>query len=266
MEKIMIMGCKHSLYVDPHDVKGASLIGYRGLSQPRVVHLWRLMASRLQPDLVIDAGVNYGEILLSAKYPPHSSITVIDANAALRPYLLRPLAEHPNGRQVRLVHAIASDSNLDSVTFYIDKVRSGDSSAYPLGDKAFDEVKVRSVTMDSLYGNNEALGKTLLFKLDVEGYEWQVLRGMSRLLAECGEAAGCIEFNMSYLEQKGVNTGAFLQFLGGRFLLFALGDQGMLTEIKAPYLEQAKAYFAEDTSCNDLILLSNPHLLSKLQA
>ncbi|WP_162848466.1 FkbM family methyltransferase [Paenibacillus nanensis] len=265
MHKITILGTKHSLYVNAADLKGASLIKYKGRSQPRVVYIWRALASRLKPDLVIDAGVNYGEIVLSAVYPAHAPITVIDANDSLRPYLLRSLREHPNSKQFRYVHAIASDQNRDSVTFYIDTARSGDSSAYHLGDKAFEEVKVPSVTVDSLIGSSEAQDKTLLFKLDVEGYEWQVLRGMSRLLEECREAAGCIEFNMSYLKDKGVDIGAYLQFLGERFRLYAIGHAGKLTEIKAPYLEQANAYFAEDPSCNDLLLVKSADTLNRLK-
>lgn len=266
MYKIKILESKHSLYVDPEDEKGASLIQYRGVSQPRVVHLWRLMASRLQPDLILDAGVNYGEIILSASYPDHSCIKVIDANDALRPYMLRSMREHPNGKQFQYIHAVVSDNTFHSITFYVDKVRSGNSSAYPLSENDYYEVKVPSVTVDSLFTNVDIAGKTLLFKLDVEGYEWQALRGMSQLLKHCGEAAGCIEFNMNYLDKKGVNIGAFLEFLGEHFLIYALGHQGKLTEIKAPYLEQAKDYFLQDPSCNDLILLSNAQLFNKLQS
>ncbi|MCR2806643.1 FkbM family methyltransferase [Paenibacillus soyae] len=264
MEKIIISGTNHPIYVDPKDVKGASLIRYKGVSQPRVVQRWRTMASKLNPDLIIDAGVNYGEIVLSALYPAHASITVIDANEVLRPYLLRSMKEHPNGSQFRYIHALASDQMLDSATFYVDKARSGNSSAYHLGNRAFDEVKVRSVTIDSLFRTNETNGKTLLFKLDVEGYEWQVLRGMKRILAESKEAAGCIEFNMNYMKNKGIDIGAYMQFLSEHFHLYALGDAGKLTAIEPPYLENTKAFFARDTSCNDLILLSDNRLLSKL--
>ncbi|MFF2888436.1 FkbM family methyltransferase [Paenibacillus sp. NPDC057967] len=266
MHKLIIPGTNHPIYVNPRDLKGASLMRYKGMTQPRIVHWWRTMTQKFGPSLVIDAGVNYGEIVLSTAYDSQASVTVIDANEVLRPYLTRSIEEHPNGSQFRIVNAIASDQLQSSVTFYVDKVRSGNSSAFHLGERAFREITIPSVTVDSLFDDRTIKDDTLLFKLDVEGYEWNVLRGMSRILKETKEVAGIIEFNMSYMEKKGVDLRSFVSFLSENFLLFAPGNKGALTEIKAPYYESALQYFARDKDCNDLILLTNLDQLAKLKS
>jgi len=265
VHKLTIPGTNHPIYVNPKDLKGASLMRYKGMTQPRIVHWWRTMTQKFEPGLVIDAGVNYGEIVLSTAYDSKASITVIDANEVLRPYLTRSIEEHPNGSQFRIVNAIASDQVESSVTFYVDKVRSGNSSAFHLGERAFREITIPSVTVDSLFDDRDINDETLLFKLDVEGYEWNVLRGMTRLLKDAKEVAGIIEFNMSYMEKKGVDLRSFVSFLSERFLLFAPGNRGVLTEIKAPYYESAVQYFNRDKECNDLILLTDADQLAKLK-
>lgn len=265
LHKLIIPGTTYPIYVNPKDLKGASLIRYKGMTQPRIVHWWRNLTQKISPSLVIDAGVNYGEIVLSTAYDSKAAITVIDANEVLRPYLARSIEEHPNGGQFRIMNAIASDQLQPSVTFYVDKVRSGNSSAFHLGERAFREITIPSITVDSLFEDRDVKKDIVLFKLDVEGYEWNVLRGMSRLLEQAKEVAGIIEFNMSYMEKKGVDLRAFVQFLSERFLLFAPGNKGALTEIKAPHYESALHYFTRDKDCNDLVLLTSEDQLAKLK-
>lgn len=266
MHKLMIPGTNHSMYVNQKDQKGSSLIRNKGITQARIVKFWRRAAAKLQPTLIIDAGVNYGEIILSAAYPANTDITVIEANEELRPCLSRSLSEHPNNSQFRQIFAFVSDEAEPSKIFYVDQLRSGNSSAYHLGTRASHTKFVQSLTIDSLYPERDYKGDVVLFKLDVEGYEWNALRGMDRMLTQCRNAAGCIEFNIAYLESKGIDLHAFLRFLHDRFLIYAPDHDGKLTEILPPLYDNVIAYFKSDSKCNDLVLLSDSSLYEKLYA
>lgn len=266
MHKITLAGSSHAMYVNLKDQKGNTLKSKNGLFQPRVVKFWRNAASALKPDVVVDAGTNYGEIFLTAAYPEHASIAVFEANAELIPFLSRSLAEHPNGSQIRLTNGFVTDKAEEEVTFYVDKVRSGTSSGHHLGDRAAKETIVRSVTIDSVFEGGMPSGGTLLFKMDVEGFEWEALRGMSGLLASCSEAVGCIEFNRRYMISKGIDVAAFVDYLTERFLLFAPDPNGRLVPLPAPAYDSMNAYFNGDKVCNDLILLTNPELVRKLES
>jgi len=266
MHKLVIPGSTHAMYINPLDQKGKSLLNKNGLSQPRVVQFWRKAAARLQPTLVVDAGTNYGEILLSAAYPEHAMITAFEANAGLIPYLSRSIAVHPNRSRIKLETSFVSDRPSEAMPFYIDKLRSGNSSGFRLEDREMIEIRVKCVTIDSLFEGKTSNKDTLLFKLDVEGFEWQALRGMARLLSTCARAAGCIEFNRLYLENKGIRVKDFVAFLAERFLLFAPNPDGRLVPLPGPnVLDSLNAYFDSDASCNDLILLSELSLVRKLE-
>ncbi|WP_168122078.1 FkbM family methyltransferase [Paenibacillus sp. HB172176] len=263
MLELIIPGTGHSMFINPHDQKGRSLIMRKGLSQPRVVRFWQRAAALYHPTLIIDGGVNYGEILLSAAYPPHTEIIAIDANQELAPYVKRSLAKHPNGKQVKLVHGFVSDVVSPDTVFYIDILRSGNSSGFPLGDRASRRIQVPSLTIDSLLDGRTLDRDVLLFKLDVEGFEWNALSGMSRMLNHCKSSIGCIEFNMAYLRSKGIDLDAFLDFLHARFLIFAPDEQGSLTRLRPPLLSSAAAFFEQDKGCNDIMLFSHEELYEK---
>ena len=266
MQRILITGVGRPMYVNPADLKGRSLIRRAGVSQPRIVHFWQCAASGLQPSVVIDGGVNYGEIVLSAEYPPHADVTVVEANEELRPYLARSLREHPNAGQIREVYACLSDREDESGIFYIDTSRSGDSSAYEPVSRPVRAVHVRTVTIDGLFRSRDLSRDTVLFKLDIEGFEWQALRGMSRLLRECRAAAGCIEFNVRYMEQKGgIDVQAFLADLHKRFSLYLINDKHQLLKLEAPLLQRITDYYATDPACNDLVLLSDSALAERIK-
>ncbi|MHA6483235.1 FkbM family methyltransferase [Paenibacillus sp. strain BS8-2] len=265
MHKITLAGSSHAMYVNLKDQKGNTLKSKNGLFQPRVVKFWRRAAAALKPDIVVDAGTNYGEIFLTAAYPEHAAIAVFEANAELIPYLSRSLAEHPNGRQIKLTNGFVTDKAEENVTFYVDKVRSGTSSGHHLGDRASKETIVRSTTIDHVFQDKMLAGGTLLFKMDVEGFEWEALRGMSGLLKSCTDAVGCIEFNRRYMISKGIDLPAFVEFLAEHFILYAPDPSGRLVPLPAPAYDSINAYFNADKLCNDLILLSNPELVHKLQ-
>lgn len=264
MYKMIIPGTKNVFYVNEKDQKGISLINRKGISQPRIVSFWRSAVAGLNPTLVVDAGVNYGEILLSTIYDPKTLIVGIEANQKLSPYLDRSLIEHPNRSQISMTYAFASDKEELYQDFYIDTLRSGNSSAFPLENRPLLKTRIKSIRIDSLFPNRTFSNDQLLFKLDVEGYEWNVLKGMLRMLEDCKECAGCMEFNIAYMEKLGINIESFLEFLQNHFHIYATSESNTLVKIRPLSLANLKRYYAMDKKCNDLILLSSNDLIGKL--
>lgn len=265
MHKITMSGSGHTMYINPGDQRGGRMKRYNGLSQPRVTAFWQHAVDVMQPTLVVDAGVNYGEIILSAVYPDFASIAVIEANENLRPYLERSLGEHPNSSQIRAFFAFVSDVGQKAVPFYVDKRHSGLSSGHPASPRSASKQEVLSVAIDDLFDPSLRSNGSLLFKMDVEGYEWNAIRGMERLLGDVREAAGCIEFNIPYMKAKGIDVEGFVAFLSQHFLLLAPDKKGRLIEMKGSAYDSVSAYFSADKECNDLVLLSDRSLLDKLQ-
>ncbi len=252
------------MYVNPKDRRGSRMIRFGGLSQPRVTTFWKHAVNALQPSIVVDAGVNYGEILLSSEYPADSVIAAIEANEALLPYLRRSIDEHPNAAQMRIVHALVSDEDKENASFFVNKLHSGLSSAHPGYSKSSQRIVIRTTTIDSLFGDRDLDREVLLFKMDIEGYEWHALRGMKRLLAQCRAVVGCIEFNFAYLQSKKIDTAEFLDYLEEIFDVCTVNKRGQLIEFADP-VNEVPRYFALDKGCNDLILLSHKDLFRLLK-
>ncbi len=264
MYQVSIRGTDRVMYVNPKDRRGGRMIRFSGLSQPRVTNFWRHSVNALKPSLVVDAGVNYGEVLLSSEYPVDTVIAAIEANEMLLPYLGRSIEEHPNASQIQIVHALVSDEDREKASFFVNKLHSGLSSAHPEYSKSSRQVELPTTTIDSIFKDRDVNRDTLLFKMDIEGYEWHALRGMKRLLTQCGTVVGCIEFTFAYLHSKNIATAEFLFYLQQSFVVCTVNRRGQLVEFTDPVNEVPK-YFALDKGCNDLMLLSRRNLFDLLK-
>jgi FkbM family methyltransferase len=191
------------LYVSDEENRGRQLRRHVGVLQPLVSHTWRRIVRHLQPTVVLDIGANYGEITFCSRYPANCRVFTVEANPTLLPFLERSLAGHPDRPQIRLVSKAASD-RAGSVSMTIDEKWSGTSSAVgamPDPDNRFKGagpertrlVEVDAITIDSLLDGMPA--DRLAIKLDVEGYEARVLRGMHETLARTRQFIAIMEFD-----------------------------------------------------------------------
>ena len=86
------------------------------------------------------------------------------------------------------------------------------------------EFKLPARTIDSLVPKESATGRSLLFKMDIEGYEARALRGFTATLDRVAGAVGFIEFNAQYLDWAGESPEAYLGWLDQRFHIFRLAS------------------------------------------
>lgn len=175
------------LYVNPTDGRAVSLARTAGATNRELLSLWRQLLHQLQPDLVIDVGANYGEVAFSTTYRPTATIHLVEANPALWNALERTIdaAGLPN----ILLHRCAASDQTREVTLHVREESSGLSSVAE-GSMGSLEVQISARPLDDLISSRT--GSSLLFKIDVEGHETAVLRGMSRLLAD-HNYAGIVE-------------------------------------------------------------------------
>ena len=196
----------HRMLVDPRDQMEANALLGRYRLPRRIVDL-------VQPgDWVIDAGANVGIIssqlcaavgrtgLVSAWEP-------IERNVAR----LRFLKEENALAQLSVVPCAAGAEN-STVTIGVSaRGRSGWSSitaSWGTGQTA--EVPVRRLDAD---GENEAARRRLrMIKIDVEGYEFEVLEGARGLLERFRPWIYC-EFNDVVLRDRGRSSTELLDFL-----------------------------------------------------
>ncbi len=158
-------------------LKGFLNAGYRQWNR---YGLNNLVQSEL-PDVLIDVGANIGEVSYFAKHLGIKRVIAIEPDPIASECLLFNLEENKIEIDSR---ALGEKSG--EVTFY-SQSRSADSSLFkPSGD--FIEIKVQSLTLDELMSEKCIEGK-ILFKMDAEGFEPEILRSGKNALLKIKWAA-----------------------------------------------------------------------------
>ncbi|QDT52338.1 hypothetical protein Pan44_03470 [Caulifigura coniformis] len=259
---VTLPGSPHPIHIDPADSRAwkilvmAPLFGRLARNQT----FWRQGCSRLTPSLALDIGLNFGECLFAADYDIRTELHAYEANPRLREYVTRSLAAHPARNQMRLHFGLVSDRPGPAATFYIDQRWSGGSSAIaglkPEERDRYQPVQVPVLSVDSTLANSAANrpGGTLVFKIDVEGYEFRVLEGMQTTLSAPRWSLGLIEFDTALLKKAGESLEGYFAFLQERFEVYAFVRD--CRAIRARTWNELRALFRKPEFHTDLLLAS----------
>lgn len=155
-------------------------IYYFGIWEPNVE---ALLQARLQPgDVFIDVGANIGYFtLLGAKLVGlQGRVVSIEASTSTMRHLKANIARNHFDNRIRCVHAAASDSEGTVILYEGQKGNIGSASIVRAEGQASEEV--RSASLEKLLEPNE-IESARIIKIDVEGAEWLVFRGMQPLLS-----------------------------------------------------------------------------------
>jgi FkbM family methyltransferase len=252
------------LFVDAKENRGRALLISGGITQKRLLSFWQQAVETVKPDYIIDIGVNYGECIFSVIYPKHTKIYGIEANRNLLTYISQSRDAHPNHSQIRIVHAFASDSDGEDKLFFIDNHWSGTSSAsYMPAHQMVDEVSIKTITVDSLFKKGMEK-ETVLFKVDVEGYEAFVLKGMKQLFESSRSVLGFIEFNSEYFEKSGVDPNHFFEYLNQYFTIYIYKENDDIVKVKSLKIEKLHEMFGSHYVHTDLILATDEEMADSL--
>ncbi|MDF2814888.1 MAG: hypothetical protein K0Q81_1088 [Paenibacillus sp.] len=266
IQRVRIQGTSRDLFTDRLDARGQSLIHYKGVTQPKLTEFWLQAVKLWRPTLVIDVGVNYGEVMMAAEYDKHAVIIGVEANTAFKPYHELSIAEHPNRHQMQLFYAIASDREQEEQEFYINKEWSGNSTAGEHGghnEKDYKRTTINSITIDSVTNKMPASKERCLFKIDVEGFEGHVMKGMERLFKTSKECVGHIEFSSSMLKNCGTDPDQLLSELDRKFDVYVHLSRGQLLKFKSLQVAELNRYFNKKMFRHDLVLIKSHSFLKK---
>ncbi|NYE07334.1 FkbM family methyltransferase [Bacillus niacini] len=251
----IVLPSSNTIFVNSEENRGRALLISNGTTQKRLTNFWIKAVNEYSPDLVIDVGVNYGECIFSTNYPNHTQIFGIEANRELLKYLHQSKEVHRNKEQIKIFNVFAADK-AEEKTFYVDKHWSGTSSAaYRPAHDMTEQTTVSSVTIDSII-EKDFTNKNILFKVDVEGYEAFVLKGMTELIQQSASALGFVEFNSEYIEKSGVNVNDFLRFLHQHFSVYIYIKNELVNGSQLTLSELHKLFRSKYVH-TDIILVKN---------
>lgn len=156
---------------------------YRGGHQAQLV---AYLASRLGPlrRTFWDLGANVGSVSLPVlALCPHCTATMFEPSPTVMPRLLRNLALNPElAARARPLQIAVSDHD-GTAQFFVSRERfnSGVGGIGPAHNRASSSVEVRSARADTLIAAGEVDPPDLI-KVDVEGYEFEVMQGLEPVL------------------------------------------------------------------------------------
>jgi len=219
-------GSDHWIHIDPDDPCAIKKVVQEPLRRKVSDNLifWRDFNRHLDPDLIVDVGLNYGECLFGCDYAEKVRFYGFEANPRLIPHLEKSRDGHPAGERMTITNCLVSDSPAEDVPFLVNPDWSGSSSAVrELNDRPRTiEFKLTAKTVDSVVPEGAAKGASILFKMDIEGYESRALKGFTRCIEQASSAIGFIEFDGQYIRWAGEDPNDYLDWLQERFHTYRL--------------------------------------------
>lgn len=228
--RVHVHGSANAIHIDPSDAR-ARIKFIRDPIRGRVtppLRFWRVFNAHLRPDIALDVGVNFGECLFGTDYADHTLVFGVEANPLILPFLEKSRAEHPAGARMHLLGCLVSDAPAHGVPFYVDTQWSGNSSATTTHKDAAGvrRFEVHAECLDALIPAERSRDATMLFKMDIEGYECLALRGFKDTLASVRLAVGFVEFDSKFTASAGVAPEDYVASLLATFEVYRIDSSG----------------------------------------
>jgi FkbM family methyltransferase len=190
-------------------------------------------------DAFVDVGASVGYVsIIAALALPQASGVAIEADPRLARLLrhnLRNNLGHGSGR-VEVVNAIVGDRDEAATSF---SLNPGSTLDNRVTMPTWEQVRVPALRLDTLLPRLGLQGRTF-YKIDTQGYELHVLRGLETTLAQRGDWLIKMEFAPDWLRSQGTDPLDVLQHLQQRYEFaecperIPFGSRGIDTLFAAP--------------------------------
>lgn len=205
----------YRLYAHPHKGSLTRALVRRGGWEPLQTKLFREL---IKPgDLVIDAGANFGHYALSASniVGPKGQVIAFEPHPATFDQLQANCDLLPTSNVVAVQAGLGSEDGAQE--FYTDSANPGGHSYLPwnLRSEADESSSVRVYSLDSYLATGEYPGAVSVIKIDVQGFEANVLKGAAGTIDRDRPAVFC-EITPQALDRAGSSVDEVLEFFRDR--------------------------------------------------
>jgi FkbM family methyltransferase len=193
------------------------------------------------PDLlrggnVLDIGANIGytSLLFSAHIDPQFGVFAFEPDEFNFRLLERAARSSKADGRVHALQCAVGDRD-GTLELWINPRHHGDhrilTDTLAGSWKKGATVRVPLVTVDTFVAKQQAPFPVRFIKVDVQGYELAVCRGMERTLAENPQAILALEYMPSAIRELGFEPQALLEWIGERkFCVYILANDGTFEE------------------------------------
>jgi len=194
----------------------------------------RFLGEHLQPGMtVVDAGANVGfyTVLFSRAVGTSGAVHAFEPDPFCASILRDRLRRLVPDENVLVEEAALGDTEGEAVLYCSHRDRA-ESRLHPFASAMpVEPVRVRTTTLDA-YCRARGIGRIDAVKIDVEGAEVAVLRGMAEIMASRPPAWIFIEFSPEQLAGEGSTAEEFWSLLAeGGYNVRALRERGGLEQI-----------------------------------
>lgn len=209
------------LYLDWDEPRGRAVLKCKGQGQLNIKKMWNDLVLNHNPEVVLDIGANYGEIVFNSGYSEFTKrICVFEANPKLIPFLERSASSHPCSKKIEIFSCLVGSETKANVCFHVDAESSGRSSA--LENNFIRDSLSISTEMKKIDDIIAESIETLLFKVDVEGYEPFVLKGMNEIITNTPNVIGIVEFNSASFRANNISLEEYKLLLTTHFSIYEI--------------------------------------------
>lgn len=207
----------HKIYLDKYD---SMRLSTRKSFDQQVIKAAKLHIK--EGDVVVDVGANIGyyTLLFAKLVGPSGKVYAFEPHPENFQILKKNILENGYRNVILEKKAVSSKNGIEKL--YIDKDMATRHSFLKSFVTTSKFVEVDTITLDSYFGKK----KVDFVKIDVEGYEFQVLKGMNDLM-DNKEICIITEFTPWNLKQQQINPNEFVNFFTSKgFGLYEINEQG----------------------------------------
>ena len=198
-----------------------------------------LRAAAMNPgSVMVDVGANFGAFTLAAasclgRLGVIRKILAIEPDARPATALRRSVARNGLSAVVEVHQCLAGDFDGEA-TLFVNARSSADNRTHcvtsaPISVRS--ERRMRSVTIDRLLADQGIpKGSSVILKLDVQGNEFRVFRGMAATLSQADRFLVCFEHSPCLIRSAGLDVDEYHRYLStiGADRFYELTDNGIV--------------------------------------